>query len=159
MSRVPSCEIAESPEELITFLAAQNTTSGVERLLALYLLKVGKVNTLRDLASVLGKDYTTLFRWLRKYRANGVAGMLTLSQGCRGRKAAIPGEVLEKLREKLKQPSAFGSYKEVQGWLRREYGVSASYKVVHEAVRYRLNVRLKAVQPTYLGLAKDANSA
>lgn len=156
MSRVPTCDIAESTEELIGFLAAQNTTSGVERLLALYLLKVGKVHTLRDLAAVLGKDYTTLFRWLRKYKSSGVSGMLTLSPGCRGRKAAIPGDVLEKLRERLQQPACFGSYKEVQGWLRREYGISASYKVVHEAVRYRLNVRLKSLQHSYI---EDANSA
>jgi putative transposase len=158
MNRVQDCEIVESPAEIIGMIAAQNTTTAVERLMALYLLKVGKVTTLRDLATVLGRDYTTLFRWLRKYRTDGITGMLTLSQGPRGRKAAIPGEVLEKLRERLDQPTSFTSYKEVQGWLRREYGINASYKVVHEAVRYRLKVCLKPLTRTAY-LSAGARSA
>jgi putative transposase len=31
----------------------------------------------------------------------------------------------------------------VRTWLKDEFGVNASYKVVHEAVRYKLKVKLK----------------
>jgi putative transposase len=50
---------------------------------------------------------------------------------------------MQKLKQQLDRAETFSSYGEVKTWLKREFGVDASYKVVHEAVRYKLKCKLK----------------
>jgi putative transposase len=47
----------------------------------------------------------------------------------------------------LSQPEGFKSYEEVRTWLLAVEGIEASYKVVHEVVRYKLKAKLKAARP------------
>lgn len=143
MSGVFKLDITETADQLKSLLAQQTTASGKERIQSLYLLKIGKVQTLRELAVFLGRDTTTLYRWFQKYKTHGLEGMLQVKKG-QGRKPAIPYDVLQKLQQQLQQPGAFKTYGEIQTWLKEEFGVEASYKVVHEAVRYKLKVNLKS---------------
>lgn len=146
MSGVLKLNITQTAQQLKSLLAKQTTARGKERILALYLLKINRANTLKDLAIVLGRDTATLYRWLHQYKANGLEGMLAVRKG-QGRKPAIPQSVMEQLRQKLENPDQFRSYGAVKNWLKEQYGIDASYKVVHEAVRYKLNVKLKSSKP------------
>jgi putative transposase len=142
MSGVLNLEIAESREHLKSLLNQQKTAQGKERVQALYLLKIGQVKTVQDLALALGRNRVTLQRWLQKYRSEGLDGLLSVKKS-QGRKPAIPKEVMIRLQHRLQESPPFKSYGEVQTWLKQEFGIEASYKVVHEAVRYRLKYNLK----------------
>lgn len=146
MSGVLKINITQTAQQLKSLLIKQTTARGKERILALYLLKINRANTLKDLAILLGRDTATLYRWLHHYKANGLEGMLAARKG-QGRKPAIPQAVMEQLRQQLKNPDQFRSYGAVKNWLKEQYGIDASYKVVHEAVRYKLNVKLKSSKP------------
>lgn len=143
MAGVLKLHITETGEQLKTLLAQQTTARGKERIQALYLLKIGQVQTLKELSVVLGRDTATLYRWFQKYKTEGLEGLLELKKG-QGRKPAIPKEAMERLKQRLQKAEKFSNYGEIRIWLKEECGVDASYKVVHEAVRYRLKVKLKA---------------
>ena len=142
MPGVLKLNITESGEELKTLLSKQTTATGQERIQALYLLKIGQAKTLKELGILLGRDTATLYRWFQRYKKNGLEGILEVKKG-QGRKPAIPPEVMQLLKQRLETPETFNSYGEVRTWLKDEFGVDASYKVVHEAVRYKLKVKLK----------------
>lgn len=146
MSGVLKINITQTAQQLKSLLVKQTTARGKERILALYLLKINRAKTLKDLAIVLGRDTATLYRWLHHYKTNGLEGMLAVRKG-QGRKPAIPQAVMEQLRQQLENPDQFRSYGAVKNWLKEEYGIDASYKVVHEAVRYKLKVNLKSSKP------------
>ncbi len=147
MAGVLKIDIAETSEELKFLLAKQTTARGKERIQALYLLKIGQVTTLKELSIVIGRDQATIYRWFRKYKVEGIDGLLEVKRG-QGRKPAIPKDVMDRLKKHLTDPKAFRSYGEVKNWLKEECGVEASYKVVHEAVRYKLSIKLKKPKAT-----------
>jgi putative transposase len=141
MAGVLKLDITETIDQLKTLLAQQTTARGKERVQALYLLKIGQVTTLKELSVTLGRDTATLYRWFQKYKTKGIAGLLETKKG-QGRKPMIPPEIMERLHEHLQQ-SEYKNYGEIQVWLKEVYGIDASYKVVHEAVRYKLKIKLK----------------
>jgi transposase len=142
MTGVLNLNITETREHLKTLLNQQKTAQGKERVQALYLLKIGQVKTVQELAVALGRNRVTLQRWLQKYRIDGLDGLLEVKKS-QGRKPAIPKDIMERLQQRLQESPPFESYGEVKIWLEQECGIDASYKVVHEAVRYRLKYNLK----------------
>lgn len=139
-------EIAESLEELKTLMLQQKTAAGRERLQLLYLLKSEPTRTVVEWVPLVGRDRTTLQRWLAKYRQGGLSRLLAPRTG-QGRKQGIPPEAQAKLRQYLEQAQGFSSYGEIQQWLKQECGVSVGYHVVHAHVRYRLQAKPKVARP------------
>ena len=146
MSGVVKIDIIESVEELKTLLAAQKTAFGKERVQALYLLKTKQVETVQHLATILGRNRVTVQRWLRSYRSGGLCKLLSQHKS-QGRPMIISAEAIASLKEELKDPEGFSSYKEVQLWLLAFLGIEANYHVVHHLVRYRLQAKLKSSRP------------
>jgi hypothetical protein len=64
-----------------------------------------------------------------------------------GRPQSIPNWAVERLRQELQESEGFKSYGEVRTWLKAVLGVKASYKVVHNTVRYQLQSKLKVLRP------------
>lgn len=56
--------MTESTEELKTLVGQQKTAFGQERVQALYLLKLGQVTTVGELAQWLGRHRVTVQEWL-----------------------------------------------------------------------------------------------
>ena len=54
------------------------------------------------------------------------------------------------IKQELSSPEGFKSYEEIRTWLLAELGIKASYKVVHEVVRYKLKAKLKVPRPRSL---------
>lgn len=71
--------ISETAQELIALLNQQQNPNTKERIVALYLCKIGKVNTLTDLATTIGKNPTTLRRWFQTYKFQGLNSLLQLN--------------------------------------------------------------------------------
>jgi transposase len=146
MSGVVKIDIIESVEVLKTLLVAQKTVFGKERVQALYLLKTKQVETVQHLATILGRNRVTVQRWLRSYRSGGLRQLLSQHKS-QGRPMLISSESIASLKEELKDPEGFSSYKEVQLWLKAVLGIEANYHVVHRLVRYKLQAKLKSSRP------------
>lgn len=146
MCRVLKLVIKETIAELQELLRQQKTGCGKERIQALYLLKTRQVETVQHLAVVLGRGRMTVQRWLKLYREGGLSSLLELRKSP-GRPKTISPEVRSLIKKELSAPEGFKSYQEVQTWLLASEGIKASYKVVHEVVRYKLKAKLKAPRP------------
>lgn len=90
----------------------------------------------QELGHRLGRNPSTITRWLQQYRQGGLSALLQEQQSP-GKPWEIEGEMLERLRERLQQPEGFRSYGEIQQWLRQQFGRDLKYKTVHKTVRYR----------------------
>lgn len=142
MAGVCKLNITETVEELKNLLTTQKTASGFQKIQALYLFKISQVKTVKDLALLIGVNRITIQRWLKKYRTQGLKGLLTVHHSG-GRKPTIPPQVYAGLEERLKDPkNGFKTYSEIQDWLTKEYDITASYKAIYATVRYRLKGRL-----------------
>jgi transposase len=142
MAGVCRLNIAETTDELKSLLTEQKTASGFQKIQALYLFKISQVKTVKDLALTIGVNRITVQRWLRKYRAEGLEGLLE-SKHSGGRKPAIPPLARASLAVRLSDPQkGFTSYGEIQEWLQQEYNIEASYKAVYATVRYQLKAKL-----------------
>lgn len=65
-------------------------------------------------------------------------------------------QVEAQLKEELKDPQGFSSYKEVQLWLKAVHDLQVEYKTVHQLVRYRLKAKLKVPRPLHIKQEKSA---
>lgn len=146
MPRSLQLEINESVEYLEKSYKQARYASHKERLQMLWWLKSGQVKQHQELSRRLGRDGSTITRWLQKYRDGGLAALLEIKTAP-GRTPVIRGQVLEKLQARLNQPEGFKSYGEIVQWLQQECDLSVDYKTVHQTVRYRLGAKLKVPRP------------
>ena len=146
MARPLRIEIHESIEYLERSLRNARTASQTEKLQMLWWLKSGQVTQHQQLSRRLGRDGSTISRWLQKYRQGGLSELLA-QKNSTGKPWKIDGEMLEQLQVKLQQPEGFKTYGEIQHWLEQHFGKMVKYKTVHRTVRYRLNAKLKAPRP------------
>lgn len=135
-------KITETEEELRNLLRQQKTGSQKERIQALYLLKTQQVETVQKLARILGRGRITLHRWLKLYRESGINGLLEQKKSP-GRPPIINFSARKQLIIELSEAQGFKSYEEIRTYLKAVEGIEASYKVVHDTVRYRMKAKLK----------------
>ena len=91
---------------------------------------------------VLGRGSATVQRWLKTYTESGITTLVSRKKGSR-RPPIINMKVTEQLLKELDDPEGFKSYEEIRTWLKAVEGVEASYKVVHDTVRYQMKAKLK----------------
>lgn len=139
-------DIIESAAELKTLLSDQTNARLRDRVRALYLRKIGTVQTRRELAALLGCNQSTIYRWFCTYRSQGMSGLLQIKTSP-GKPSKLPLEVLEGLQVRLSERQGFRSYYEIQDWLAQQYDVQAAYQTVHGIVRYKLKSKLKEPRP------------
>ena len=145
MSGVLKIEISESMETLQQLLSQQKTAKMQQRVQVLYWVKTKQAETVEHLATLVGRDRTTVSRWLSEYRVGGLVQLLNI-QTSPGRTRKIPPSVEAKLREELKDPQGFSSYKEIQVWLKAMCDLDVGYTVAHKLVRYRLKALVKSTK-------------
>jgi transposase len=139
-------EIQETVEELEHRLERAITAVSKEKLLLLYWIATKKIKTREELATMLKRDSSTIYRWLKTYKQGGITSLLTVKKAP-GKTPHIPPEVREKLIKKLQEPQGETSYGKLQLWLEKECGIKVSYKVVHDLVHYKLKADLKVPRP------------
>lgn len=149
MARRLKIEIRESEEYLEKSLRYARTGSQKEKLQVLWWLKSEQVSQHQELGRRLGRDSSTISRWLQKYRQAGLSKLLD-EKPMGGKRWEIEGEMLEQLETRLQQPEGFKSYVEIQQWLEQRFGKTIKYKTVYKTVRYRLNAKLKVPRPQSL---------
>jgi transposase len=139
-------EIHESVDELKQLLSQQTKALLRDRIRALYLRKSGQVGSRRELACLLGRDESSIYRWFCTYHAEGITGLLT-TKTSPGRPCRLSDEILQQLRRQLSKPEGFRSYGEVQQWLKDTFQLELPYQTVHGIVRYQLKAKLKVPRP------------
>jgi transposase len=155
MSGVVKIEIAESAETLKELLKQAVTPKAKERIQVLYWLKTKTVETVEQIAVLLGRHRVTVQRWLSQYRQQGIEALLEEKRSP-GRPCHIPVAIVKRLEEELANPEGFKSYREVQLWLKTCCDVEVAYRTVHQLVRYRLQSKLKVPRPISVKQAAGA---
>jgi len=134
-------EIQETIEELEHRLAQAKTAASKEKLLLLYWIATRKIRTRKELAAMLKRDESTVYRWIKTYKKGGINELLTVKKSP-GKVPHIPPEVREKLIRKLCEPKGETSYGKLQVWLEQECGIKVSYKVVHDLYQFTMKLHL-----------------
>ena len=80
MSGKLKIEIKESKKQLVQLLRQEKESLARERIQILYWLKTGQAETVNNLATLVGRHRTTVSRWLRDYRSNGMDSLTGLKQ-------------------------------------------------------------------------------
>ena len=146
MARSLKLEIKESAEFLEKQLKQSRTAAQRERILLLWWLKSGQVKQHQELAHRLGRDPSTITRWLQKYRRGGLSELLEVKTAP-GQKPRLTKEALAGLKERLESGVGFKSYTEIVQWLKSEYQLEITYATVYSWVHYRLKAKLKVPRP------------
>jgi transposase len=134
-------EIAETTTELKKLLRLVEFVEVRERIQVIYWIKSDRVKTITAISLLLGKHRTTIFRWLKIYRTQGLKALLTKEKSS-GRNKKITPFIEQSLKEKLQDPEQFHSYKEAHLWLKKEHSIEISYAAVYQLIRYRLKEKL-----------------
>lgn len=146
MARSLKLVIEESVEFLEKQLKQARTARQKERIQVLWWLKTGQVRQHQELAYRLGRDTSTITRWLQKYRRGGLSELLEVKTAP-GQTPHLTPEALKGLKERLELGAGFKSYIEIVEWLQTEYGLELSYATVYNWVHYRLKAKLKVPRP------------
>lgn len=137
MPRQLHLDIEESAEQLESKLKTARTASQKERLQMLWWLKTQQVTQHYQLAERLGRDPSTVTRWLQRYRQGGLANLLEVKVAP-GQPPQITAEALAGLQARLNTQEGFGSYGEIVEWLKANYNLALTYATVYYWVHYRL---------------------
>ena len=105
-------EVYESSEELQHRLRHTVTATTKERLQMLYWIKVGAIATRQEVSQRLGRDESTVYRWLQRYKQGGIDALLEVKTPP-GKSGLIPVKVMNQLTERLCKPEGFNSYSEI----------------------------------------------
>lgn len=146
MSRPFNLEIKESEAALKKQLQTVRETSQQEKLQMLWWLKSGQLKQQQEIAQRLGRDTSTVTRWLQKYRRGGLVELLQINKAP-GAERKLSDEVLVELQKQLNSEQGFSSYGAIVEWLKEKQGVEVEYAVVYQWVRYRLGAKLKVPRP------------
>ena len=109
MSRPFKIEITESEEELKKRLQTARLGSQKEKLQMLWWLKSGQSKEQQEIGLRLGRDTSTVTRWLQKYRRGGLSRLLEIKKAP-GAKRKINDAVLAALKRELETGRGFSSY-------------------------------------------------
>ena len=136
--------VKESLDELYPKLHKERRAAVKRRIHMLVLIKESKRGTRKAVAKYLAVHRNTMGDWLSIYESDGLTALLEIkSPGAPSGQRSLPTNVLAALMERLKDTSGFGSYIELQAWLKETHDVSVGYKTLHRIVRYQLQAKPK----------------
>ena len=141
-------EVRESAEELKRRMQKEKNGVKRQRMQMLYLVASGQARERQEIAQVLGVHRNTVGKWMQRYEAGGIGGLLEV-RVAPGMRSALNGVQVAELHEALRRAEGFGSYAEVQTWILTTHGVSMSYAATHKLVHTKLGATLKVARPSH----------
>lgn len=142
MSQKYDIEVLESAEELQKIMNEQNKQVNKKKIQLLYLYKTNQVTNIKDVAEILDKDRSTVYRWLKIYRERGIGGLLERKPG-QGRPQRIPPPVVEDLKSLLiDRNHGFTNYNNILNWLANKHNIKVDYKTIYSLINYTLKIRV-----------------
>ena len=149
MGRHSNITITESIEELKTLYKKESNQKLKLRLKCLIYTKADKYKTQTILATHLGIDYSSLKRWYKLYREEGLASYLKIKTG--GYKASIiTPEIHQKLEQKLNNSSnPLKGYWEAQQWIKDTFGLDMKYNTVRTYLIRHFKTKIKSPRKSH----------
>jgi transposase len=117
-----------------------------ERLLAVKLGLEGRL-TLEEIADQLGRARSCVQRWLERFRADGLEGLLHRPEGGKGPASALSPDLAQALGQKL-AAGEFRRAADAQRWLLKEGGLSVKLGTVYKYLK-KAGARLKVPRPCH----------
>lgn len=114
-------QVRESQAELEHRLERASTATSRERLQMLHWIETQATTTRQALAQRLGRDESSVYPWLQRYKQGGIERLLEVKTPS-GKVAKFSGEAMEQLQARLTQPKGFKSYEQIQCWL-QQHGI------------------------------------
>jgi transposase len=151
-------KVEETAEELFSQLKSTKDKRIRDRLQMLYFIKIGKAETVQDLAELLGVHRNTITSWNGLYQKGGIEELLDIYIPG-GRKPKIEGEIFEALKAKLEEPQGFANYAEIRKWLEEKTGQEFTAWMVWVAVHRKLKAKPKVARPFHYKKDKIAEEA
>jgi transposase len=155
MSRPFKVEIIETEEELKKRLQTARLGSQKEKLQMLWWLKSGQVKEQQEIGKRLGRDTSTVTRWLQKYRLGGLSSLLEI-KNAPGATRKMSDKAIAALKQELETGKGFSGYGAIVEWLEKKYGEKIEYGTVYGWVRYRFGAKLKVSRPRSYKQDEDA---
>jgi transposase len=146
MARPFELAIAESEPELASLLKQNLSGIAKERVQMLWWVKSGQVTQHQELVRRLGRDGSTISRWLQKYRQGGLAALLEVKTAP-GQTPIMSPAVQASLQAELAKASGFSSYGAIVDWLKQHHNLDMEYGTVYDWVHNRWGAKLKAPRP------------
>jgi len=143
MGKVFEITIKENLETLKSLHKKEKSQKKKLRLLSLILTKEEKFSRRVDLAKFLGVNIDTLNRWTKKYKEEGLQGLLTIKGGGK-RREAIPASIHKKIEAKLNDSTApLQGYNDAVSWIKKEFGYEIKYHTVRAFMIRNFGTKLK----------------
>jgi transposase len=145
MARPFKLVVTESEGELQSLM---HQLDGIkkERVQMLWWLKSGQVDEHQEIVRRLGRNGSTITRWLQKYREGGLQALLEVKQAP-GQPPIMSAAIQASLQAALADSKGFRSYGEIVTWLEREHGLVVEYGTVYNWVHNRWGAKLKVARP------------
>ena len=144
-------KIKDNLDELQSRLQKEKDSDRKQRIHMLVLLKSGQVRTRKEVARHLAVHRNTIRDWLTKYEANGIDGLLKIKPlGQPEGQRSLTDDVLSSLKQRLEDPSGFGSYIELKSWLTETHEVSIKYHTLYRIVHYEQKAKLKVPRRSHI---------
>ena len=87
---------------------------------------------------------------MKRYEHGGLNALLTIEEpGAKPGQKTLPQEVMDSLKERLKEESGFRSYSEIQVWLFQTHRLEVNYKTIYRIVRYDMKAKLKVPRKSH----------
>jgi transposase len=157
--KIVNVDIIESPETLLDLLEQEKDIWNHKKLQALYLLTTQKAKTSEDIAKIIEVHPLVPSAWIRKYRSNGLTGLLG---NRRTRLSAIPNWAVERLLEELQEVEFLPNATTVKIWMATVLGIEVTLDIASEILaskikpRWDLNSKQElAESPTQLSIEPE----
>lgn len=148
--------IRESAEELEKLIKSSKSGDVKDKLKLLRMIKLDEIKEIQEASKKLYRNRNTITRWLKKYRSGGLKKLVAANKKPVGRTPKyLTIKELDLLRNKLKDPSGFSSFLEIQFWIKEELKKDIPYAVVWHTVRIKLKSKLKVPRPVNIKKDKE----
>ncbi len=114
----------------------------MQRLQALYLLKIRQATTRKQVAELLGVHRDTVGCWLNAYSQGGLPKLFARKKAP-GKRPTLSADTQNELKQRLEQDDGFVSSRAIVDWVKEAYGINVGYDAVYKLVRYQFNAKRK----------------
>ena len=159
MGRKLRITVTESIDHLSVLKTKQTTLRNVRKVEALLLLKTEVFGKLDDIAKSLCISASTLDKWLRVYREQGLSEYLSPIKPKRKSKL-ITAEIRSGLEKRLSDPEGcFLGFWDAKAWVKQTYGVEINYQWLWKYMTYTLGAKIKMPRKTNVKKDPKAKAA
>ena len=149
MGRQANIIIKESLEELRVLHKKESNAKLKLRLKSLIYTKEKRYKTQTILATHLGIDYSSLKRWFKQYREEGLASFLSIKSGG-NKQSIITSEIHKQLSEKLNDSyNPLRGYWEAQQWLKMTFNLKMEYNTVRTYLIRHFKTKIKTPRKSH----------